>query len=77
MMSKIQVSFGNIIRKIRLSKGISQESFADLCGLHRTYISDVELGKRNISIENIEKVANALGVQISEIFEEVEKNASI
>ena len=77
MMSKIQVSFGNIIRKIRLSKGISQESFADLCGLHRTYISDVELGKRNISIENIEKVANALGVRISEIFEEVEKNESI
>ena len=76
-MSKIQVSFGNIIRKIRLSKGISQESFADLCGLHRTYISDVELGKRNISIENIEKVANALGVRISEIFEEVEKNESI
>ena len=76
-MSKIQVSFGNIIRKIRLSKGISQEFFADLCGLHRTYISDVELGKRNISIENIEKVANALGVQISEIFEEVEKNESI
>ena len=77
MMSKIQVSFGNTIRKIRLSKGISQESFADLCGLHRTYISDVELGKRNISIENIEKVAKALNVQISEIFKEVEKNESI
>lgn len=77
MISKIQTSFGNTVRRIRLSKGLSQEAFADLCELHRTYISDVELGKRNISIDNIEKIAKALNVNISDIFVEVEKNASV
>jgi hypothetical protein len=56
---------------------MSQEYFADLCGLHRTYISDVELGKRNISIENIQKVALALEISISDLFYEVEKNETI
>ena len=48
-----------------------------MCELHRTYISDVELGKRNISLENIGKMAKALDLNISLLFEEVEKRASI
>ncbi len=77
MQENILMSFGQTIRKIRLSKGISQETFADMCDLHRTYISDIELGKRNVSLENIEKMSVALNLKISQLFEEVEKNEAI
>lgn len=60
-----------------MNRGISQETFADLCNLHRTYISDVELGKRNVSLENIKHIADALGIKMSDLFEEVENNESI
>lgn len=55
MQADILFLFGQAIRGLRQEKNISQEAFADMCGLHRTYISDVELGKRNVSLENIEK----------------------
>ena len=45
--------------------------------MHRTYISDIELGKRNVSLENIGKMANALDMSISKLFQEVESDASI
>lgn len=77
MHKNILLAYGNTIRAIRQNKKISQEELADLCGLHRTYISDVELGKRNVSLENIDKIAHALDVNISEIFIEVERNESI
>ena len=77
MSSKIFIRYGQIVRELRLSKNISQETLADLCGLHRTYISDVELGKRNVSLENIEKIAKALGVSLTKLFERIEKNAGI
>lgn len=77
MEYNILVNFGQTIRKIRLSKGFSQEKFADMCDLHRTYISDVELGKRNVSLENIEKMSLALELRMSQLFEEVEKNETI
>lgn len=77
MQKELLIAFGRTVREIRLSKNISQEKFADMCELHRTYISDVELGKRNISLENIGKMAKALDLNISLLFEEVEKRASI
>jgi len=77
MQEDLLLTFGKTIRKIRLSKNISQEKFADLCNLHRTYISDIELGKRNVSLENIGKMASALDMNISELFREVESDASI
>ena len=52
MHGNIQEAFGQAIRKLRMEQGISQEKFADLCNLHRTYISDIERGVRNISLEN-------------------------
>jgi len=55
---------------IRAQKGISQEKLADLAGLHRTYVGSVERGERNISIDNIEKLANALEVKISSLIGE-------
>lgn len=54
--------FAYNIRNIRLKKGISQEELAFSCELHRTYISDIERAKRNVSIDNIEKIADALEV---------------
>jgi len=77
VQSKILFQFGQTIRNLRLSKGISQENFANICGLHRTYISDVELGKRNISLENIEKMSRALGISLPDLFERVVNNESI
>jgi transcriptional regulator with XRE-family HTH domain len=76
MNEPILLEFGCAIRKIRQSKNISQEKLADLCGLHRTYISDVELGKRNVSLENIAKMAIALEIKISDLFKEVENSES-
>lgn len=74
MPEPILFQFGAAVRKLRREKNISQEKLADMCCLHRTYISDVELGKRNISLENIAKMASALGVSITALFREVENN---
>ena len=71
MESNIFTRFGNAVRILRTQKGISQEDFADLCGLHRTYISDIELGKRNVSIENIERISIALNMSLSDLFKEI------
>ena len=59
--------FAKRIKEIRISKGISQENLAELCNLHRTYISSVERGERNISVDNMERLAVALGVDIREL----------
>ncbi|MGA2617743.1 MAG: helix-turn-helix transcriptional regulator [Thermoguttaceae bacterium] len=59
--------FGNRVRELRRAQGLSQEAFADKCGLDRTYISGIERGKRNVAIRNVEVIAGALGVSISEL----------
>jgi transcriptional regulator with XRE-family HTH domain len=56
------------IRKCRLKKGYSQEKLAELTGLHRTYIGSVERSERNISVNNLEIIANALEVEITQLF---------
>lgn len=71
MQTDIMVRFGQAVRKIRRDQGISQEELAERCGLHRTYISDVELGKRNVSLENIERIATSLNKSLVELFLEV------
>ena len=60
--------FATNVKYYRQLKGISQEKLADLAGLHRTYISDLEREKRNISISNIEKIAIALNVEPYTLF---------
>lgn len=60
--------FGTNLRKYRLALGLSQEEFAEKCGLHRTYISTVERFQRNISIENVQRIADALGVDAYKLF---------
>lgn len=57
-------TFAKNIKTVRTAKKLSQEKLADLSGLHRTYIGAVERGERNISIDNMERIANALGTNI-------------
>jgi len=64
----IKILVGKRIREIRNQRGISQEELADLASLDRTYITSVERGKRNISIVNLEKLANALEVSLAVLF---------
>lgn len=68
-MDNICIRFGQNVRKYRLKKCYSQERFAEIVGLHRTYISAVERGKRSISLENIEKIAIGLDVEVYKLFE--------
>ncbi|MFJ2905446.1 helix-turn-helix domain-containing protein [Streptomyces sp. NPDC091279] len=63
----VLVRFGLRVRGLRKARGISQEKLAELSGLHRTYIGSVERGERNISLVNIHRIANALGVVPSEL----------
>lgn len=65
--------FGTNVRKYRTNKGISQEKFAELCGLHRTYISDIECFRRSISLDNIQKIADALEIDTYNLFIENDK----
>jgi len=63
----IIIRFGKNVQRIRKEKNISQEKLAEYAGLHRTYIGMIERFERNITLINAEKVANALGVEISEL----------
>lgn len=65
---QIQIMFGDNLKSIRTKKGISQEKMAELSDLHRTYISDIERGERNVSLVNIVKIAKGLDIEISELF---------
>ena len=66
---RIRESFGQRVRELRKVKGFSQESLADAAELHRTYIGSVERGEQNVSIDNIEKIAKALKVSLTVLFE--------
>jgi transcriptional regulator with XRE-family HTH domain len=58
------------IRHLRSQQKLSQEALADLVGLHRTYVGSVERSERNVSLDNVEKLATTLGVDITEILSE-------
>jgi transcriptional regulator with XRE-family HTH domain len=62
--------FGTNLKKYRTEKKLSQEKFAELCDLHRTYISDIECFRRSISLENIQKIADALEIETYKLFVE-------
>ena len=59
---------GQRIKSLRIEKGLSQEKFALLIDMDRTYLTSVENGKRNISLENIAKIANGFNITIEELF---------
>jgi transcriptional regulator with XRE-family HTH domain len=63
----ILLRFGGRLRKLRKVRGLSQEALAGLCDLDRTYIGGIERGERNVSLRNIEVIAKALGLSVSEL----------
>lgn len=67
--------FGSNLKKYRNKLGLSQEAFAEKCGLHRTYISAIECYRRSIALENVQRIADALGIETYKLFlEESSKN---
>jgi transcriptional regulator with XRE-family HTH domain len=67
----VRIRFGKAVRNRREKLGVSQEEFADMCELDRTYVGGVERGERNLSLVNIEKIALAFRVSMSELFKGV------
>lgn len=64
----LQIQFGKRVRQLRLEQGLSQEALAFKAEIDRTYMTSVENGKRNVSVQNIEKIINALEITIQEFF---------
>ena len=63
----ISIKFGERVRELRVSKNLSQEQLADLANVHRTYIGMIERAEKNITLVNMEKIANALEVKIEDL----------
>lgn len=68
--SEARLRFAKRVREYRLSSNLSQEQLAELTGLHRTYIGSVERGERNISIDNMEKIAQALNISLVDMLDD-------
>lgn len=60
--------FSYNLKKLRIQNGFSQKEIAEISGLHRTYISALECGKRSIALDNVQKIADALGVHPYQLF---------
>jgi transcriptional regulator with XRE-family HTH domain len=67
-MEDIRIRFGKAVRQRRHKLGVSQEAFADMCDLDRTYVGGIERGERNVALVNIEKIAKTLKLSLSELF---------
>ncbi len=68
-----RIALGRAVRKLRLKAGLSQESLADLAGINRTYIGDVERGKRNIALLNLVRISEALALPLSRLIAHMER----
>ena len=68
MKKEVLVKFGKKVRDERMKLGLSQEEFASRAGVHRTYIGMIERAEKNITLENIEKIAKALKIGIADLF---------
>lgn len=66
---EVLIKFGEKVRNERLKLGLSQEGLASKAGVHRTYIGMIERAEKNITLENIEKIANALKISIADFFQ--------
>jgi transcriptional regulator with XRE-family HTH domain len=71
----VRERFGYAVKRRREELGLTQEDLAERAGIHRTYLSDVERGARNLSLVNIERLAAALSIRMSKLFESVEVGA--
>ncbi|QHJ01495.1 helix-turn-helix domain-containing protein [Xylophilus rhododendri] len=64
----VLVAFGVAVRRYRKEKGLSQEAFADQCGIDRSYMGGIERGERNVALLNIARIAQTLGMELSVFF---------
>lgn len=76
VMKKIEHFFGDAVRKRRQEMGLSQEDFADKAGIHRTYVSSIELGKVQVSIRIAAQLAEALEIPLSDLWRDIEREQS-
>ena len=67
-------AFGSNLKRYRTALGLSQEAFAEKCGLHRTYISAIECFRRSIALENVQRIADALEIEPYKLFLEENKD---
>ena len=72
-MTALRTKLGRTVRRLRKAAGYSQESFADRCGVHRTYMGAVERGETNISLDNLERISRALNLSVGELLMDAEK----
>jgi len=70
-MEDVRIRFGKALRYHRHKLNVSQEEFADMCGLDRTYIGGIERGERNVALVNIQKIALALRLSLAQLFRNV------
>jgi transcriptional regulator with XRE-family HTH domain len=70
----LQRNLGDVIRAERLALNLSQEELAERCRVHRTYLGSVERGERNISIQNVARIANALNTRVWKLIRAAEEN---
>ena len=70
-------AFGRAVRQVRKTRGFSQEAFADLCGIDRSYMGCVERGESNLALVNIEKIVRALNMPLSEFFKFVDASSDV
>jgi transcriptional regulator with XRE-family HTH domain len=73
-VQELQVVLGRRIRELRRKKGYSQESFADHCGLHRTYMGGIERGEHNLTIQTALTIARGLGITVARLLSGIEKH---
>lgn len=71
MKKDVLFKFGQKVREERLKRNLSQEEFADMAGVHRTYIGMIERAEKNITLENIQKIANALSIRIVDLLQNI------
>jgi transcriptional regulator with XRE-family HTH domain len=77
MENPLEIRFGLAVRRHREKSGLSQEAFADVAGIHRTYVSSIERGKVQVSIGIAQQLADALGVPLSRIWKELEQEGPV
>lgn len=68
-----QKAVGARVRELRKAKGISQEAFADACGLHRTHMSLLERGRVNVTVNTLHQITNMLGIRLKDFFSEMKQ----
>ena len=67
----VNVALGNVLRKYREGRGLTQDDFSDLCGISRAYYGRIERGEHSLTVEKCQMIATALGVRIADLFTEL------